>query len=108
MSDRLPRPEAGPAIDFKGLVLDNCFVSQVSIDEITEDLPAFLRRVEVGEELTIMHAGRALAEVKPILSSPPIARPSGLCAGQFTVPDDFDEPLPEAVLQDFEGRSGSF
>lgn len=94
-----------PAIDFKRLLVDNCFMSQVSIDEITADLPAFLRRVEAGEELTIMHAGRAVAEIKPISSSPPTARPFGLCAGTFIVPDDFDEPLPEAVLQDFEGHT---
>jgi hypothetical protein len=31
-------------------------------------------------------------------------RPFGLCAGEFVVPDDFDAPLPEEVLQDFEGR----
>ena len=31
-------------------------------------------------------------------------RPFGLCAGQFTVPDDFDDPLPEHVLKEFEGR----
>ncbi|HKV41481.1 MAG TPA: type II toxin-antitoxin system Phd/YefM family antitoxin [Blastocatellia bacterium] len=79
-------------------------MSQVSVDEITADLPAFLRRVEAGEELTITHAGRAVAEVKPISSSARIARPFGLCGGAFTVPDDFDEPLPEEVLQDFEGR----
>ena len=31
-------------------------------------------------------------------------RPFGLCAGEFTVPDDFDEPLPDHVLREFEGR----
>jgi predicted DNA-binding antitoxin AbrB/MazE fold protein len=31
-------------------------------------------------------------------------RPYGLCAGQFTVPDDFDQPLPENILREFEGR----
>jgi len=31
-------------------------------------------------------------------------RPFGLCAGEFTVPDDFDEPLPEQILQEFEGK----
>jgi hypothetical protein len=30
-------------------------------------------------------------------------RPSGLCEGEFIVPDDFDEPLPEDILQTFEG-----
>lgn len=31
-------------------------------------------------------------------------RPFGLCAGAFTVPDDFDDPLPEHVIEEFEGR----
>nr|VFJ65579.1 MAG: Protein of unknown function (DUF2281) [Candidatus Kentron sp. DK] len=29
-------------------------------------------------------------------------RPIGLCQGEFTVPDDFDAPLPEDLLRDFE------
>ena len=31
-------------------------------------------------------------------------RPTGLAKGQFTVPDDFNAPLPEDVLQTFEGK----
>jgi hypothetical protein len=33
-------------------------------------------------------------------SSPPVAvpRPYGLCAGEFTVPDDFDDPLPDLTI----------
>jgi hypothetical protein len=31
-------------------------------------------------------------------------RPYAGCADQFSVPDDFDAPLPERVLADFEGR----
>jgi hypothetical protein len=30
-------------------------------------------------------------------------RPYGLCAGEFAVPDDFDDPLPESVIVEFEG-----
>ena len=30
-------------------------------------------------------------------------RPHGLAAGQFVVPDDFDAPLPEEILREFEG-----
>ena len=29
-------------------------------------------------------------------------RPFGLCAGEFTVPEDFDAPLPEEILAEFE------
>jgi hypothetical protein len=32
------------------------------------------------------------------------ARPIGLAKGQFTVPDDFNAPLPENVLEAFEGK----
>lgn len=41
-----------------------------------------------------------------ILSPPPISqmRPIGLVKDQFTVPDDFNAPLPEDVLQTFEGK----
>lgn len=31
-------------------------------------------------------------------------RPFGLAAGEFVVPDDFDAPLPDEVLADFEGK----
>ena len=34
---------------------------------------------------------------------PPL-RPIGLAKGQFTVPDNFNAPLPEDVLQTFEGK----
>ncbi|HUD45562.1 MAG TPA: hypothetical protein VMR33_01975 [Candidatus Baltobacteraceae bacterium] len=37
----------------------------------------------------------------PTLSDP---RPIGLARGEFTVPDDFNTPLPEDVLQAFEGK----
>jgi hypothetical protein len=34
----------------------------------------------------------------------PQPRPVGLARGQFTVPEDFNAPLPEEILQTFEGR----
>ena len=40
-----------------------------------------------------------------ILNPPPPSgpRPIGLANGQFTVPDEFNAPLPEEVLRTFEG-----
>lgn len=37
-------------------------------------------------------------------SRPSQLRPIGLAKGQFTVPDDFNAPLPEDILQAFEGK----
>jgi hypothetical protein len=41
-----------------------------------------------------------------ILNPPPLSRPRpiGLAKGQFTVPEDFNAPLPEDVLRTFEGK----
>jgi len=48
-----------------------------------------------------------MAEIKPIVSIPKRLRPFGLCTGEFVVPDDFDAPLPEHIVQEFEGRWNS-
>jgi hypothetical protein len=45
-----------------------------------------------------------IAELRPIASTSKELRPFGLCAGEFTVPDDFDAPLPEEILSAFEGK----
>jgi len=79
-------------------------MAKVSVEEMQRDLSACLQRVEAGETLTIIRAGKPVAEVKPLLARAATLRPFGLCAGEFTVPDDFDAPLPEDVLNAFEGK----
>jgi prevent-host-death family protein len=66
---------------------------RVSIDEIKRDFPTYLQRVEAGETLVIVAAGRPVAELKPILSDSGSLRPFGLCAGAFVVPDDQEPRL---------------
>jgi antitoxin (DNA-binding transcriptional repressor) of toxin-antitoxin stability system len=79
-------------------------MAQVSVEEIQQDLPAYIQRVEDGETIIIIRAGKPVAEVKPVLSRTETLRPFGLCAGEFTVPDDFDAPLPEDIVKSFEGK----
>lgn len=79
-------------------------MAQVSIEDIQRDLSTYLQRVEAGETLLIVRAGKPVAEVKPVVTSVETLRPFGLCAGEFTVPDDFDAPLPEDILNAFEGK----
>ena len=54
-----------------------------------------------GPEALPEKASGLLTILSPPLSQP---RPIGLAKGQFTVPDDFNAPLAEDVLQIFEGR----
>ena len=78
-------------------------MARVSVEEVQHDFAAYLQRVEAGETLVIERAGQPVAEVKPIAVPANILRPSGLCVGEFTVPDDFDAPLPEDIVKAFEG-----
>ena len=81
-------------------------MTTISLEEIQRDLAGYLNRVQAGETLLIVHAEKPVAEIKPAsqtAEAQPL-RPIGLCAGQFVVPDDFDSPLPDDVLDAFEGR----
>jgi antitoxin (DNA-binding transcriptional repressor) of toxin-antitoxin stability system len=73
----------------------------VSVEEMKRDPAGLIERVRQGETLVLTDHDRAVAEIRPI---DPIKRPRpfGLAAGTFVVPDDFDDPLPEDVLRDFE------
>lgn len=77
---------------------------EVTLEEIQRDLSAYIHRVESGETLIILKAGEPVAELRPPASGSARLRPFGLCAGEFTVPDDFDAPLPDELIEEFEGR----
>jgi antitoxin (DNA-binding transcriptional repressor) of toxin-antitoxin stability system len=78
-------------------------MSTITVQDLERDLPGFLRRVEAGEAFVVVRGAMPLAEVRPVPVPATQPRPFGLCAGQFTVPPDFDQPLPEDVLREFEG-----
>lgn len=71
-----------------------------------EELLTLLEDIEDAEEIRRSRASgeeaipweQAKAELRADDKS---LRPFGLCAGEFTVPDDFDDPLPEHILQEF-------
>ncbi len=79
-------------------------MSTISIQEILRDPAGFLLRVKTGEAILVTDGLHAVAEVKPLAASPTGQRPWGLAAGEFTVPDDFDAPLSDELLNEFEGR----
>lgn len=75
----------------------------VTIEEIQHDPLKYLNQVEAGETLVIFRSEKPIAELKPIATSKQL-RPFGLCAGEFTVPEDFDALFPEDLLSTFEGK----
>jgi prevent-host-death family protein len=72
----------------------------VNIHEAKTHLSRLLARVAAGEEITIARAGRPVARLVP--AAEPAPRSLGFDAGRVVIPDDFNAPLPEDVLMDFE------
>jgi antitoxin (DNA-binding transcriptional repressor) of toxin-antitoxin stability system len=79
-------------------------MNTISIEEIQRDVLGYIHRVAAGETLVVVEADRPVVELKPVLRPRGELRPYGLCAGEFTTPDDFDAPLPDEILDAFEGR----
>ena len=79
---------------------------RVSVDEIRRNPGKYLQDVEAGQVVVVTRADQPVAEIRPVTAdkAPSGLRPSGLAAGQFRTPDDFDAPLPPDVLDAFEGR----
>ena len=74
--------------------------SQVNIHQAKTQLSRLLAQVAAGEEITIAKAGKPIAKLVPVQATAP-KRAKGLYEGQFTVPDDFDAPLPPEILDEF-------
>jgi len=57
-----------------------------------------------GEEIIIAKAGQPVAKLGPLTAPEKQAkRQLGILAGRAVIPPDFDAPLPEEVLDAFEG-----
>ena len=69
---------------------------EVNIHEAKTHLSRLLERVAMGEEVIIAKAGKPVAELVPFEKRPKI-RWLGSAKGEFTVPDDFNDPLPKEI-----------
>ena len=75
----------------------------VNIHAAKTQLSRLVEAAAAGEEIIIAKAGRPIARLMPLANTPG-ARTLGVLAGKVQVPDDFDAPLPNEVLDGFEGR----
>jgi antitoxin (DNA-binding transcriptional repressor) of toxin-antitoxin stability system len=76
---------------------------KATLEEVENEASEYRHRVIDGETIVVYEGGRPVAELRPT-SETETLRPIGLAAGEFVVPDDFDDPLPDDLLDAFEGR----
>ncbi|HWP36138.1 MAG TPA: type II toxin-antitoxin system Phd/YefM family antitoxin [Gemmatimonadales bacterium] len=72
----------------------------VNVHDAKTHFSRLLRRVAAGEEIVIARAGRPVARLVPVRRDHP--RALGTDRGAFSVPEDFNAPLPAELLTEFE------
>jgi len=71
----------------------------VGMHQAKTHLSRLVEEVAAGEEVVITRRGEEVAKLVPIV---PVERKFGIDRGRYSVPDDFDAPLPEEILASFE------
>ena len=81
-------------------------MSQIEIEAAAKDLPGLIARARLGEEVVLVESGREVAKLVPVETSGQRRGVRlGRLEGQFKIPDDFDAPLPDEILNLFEGKA---
>jgi antitoxin (DNA-binding transcriptional repressor) of toxin-antitoxin stability system len=79
---------------------------RLNIHEAKTHLSKYLAKLKAGDRILLCRRNQPVAEITPIPEAVVRPRPIGLARGQFTIPHSFFDPLPEEVLQAFEGSRG--
>lgn len=76
----------------------------VNVHEAKTHLSRLLEEVEAGQDVVIARAGRPVARLTALQPARP-PRQLGALIGVYTVPDDWDAPLPADVIARFGGAA---
>ena len=71
----------------------------VGVHEAKTHLSRLLRRVAAGEEIVIARGGKPVARLVGVGKKERLQL--GRDEGLYELPDDFDAPLPDEILEDF-------
>jgi prevent-host-death family protein len=77
----------------------------VNVHEAKTHFSRLVDQAAAGEEIIIAKAGKPVAKLVPLTT--PYDRPKrrlGALAGVAIIPAEFDSPLPDEVIDIFEGR----
>ncbi len=76
----------------------------INIHSAKTQLSKLIDAAERGEEVIIARAGEPVAKLVALQNQRP-SRKAGSMKGLFEVPESFFDPLPEDILDAFEGKA---
>jgi prevent-host-death family protein len=74
----------------------------INMHEAKSDLSRLVERALTGEDVVIARAGKPVVRLVPV--AVPGKRNLGIWRGKVRMADDFDAPMSEQELADWEGR----
>jgi prevent-host-death family protein len=86
-------------------LIENRTMIKINVHDAKTHLSRYLERVAEGEVIVLCKRNVPIAELRPLPAPRTEPRPVGLARGRFTVPDEFFEPLPDDLVEAFEGRA---
>lgn len=78
--------------------------TRLDIHEAEARLSEHVALLRPGDRIVLWRGNRPVAEIRPIEERSDEPRPIGLGKGLAKIPESFFDPLPEELLDLFEGR----
>ncbi len=79
-------------------------MNPINIHEAKTQLSKLVETAEGGEEVVIARAGKPVVKLVPFNPVRPIRKPGAL-KGKIRISEDFNDPLPQDILDYFEGKT---
>jgi len=76
-------------------------MTQVSTESLSPIWEKYFHAIDDGETILLTKNDVPVAEIRPVDPQGRKLRPRGLAAGEFELPEDFDDPLPDDILKLF-------
>lgn len=77
---------------------------QLNIHEAKTNLSKYLKEITEDKPILLCKRNVPVAKIVVLKEKSSLERQIGLAKGEFTVPDEFFDALPDDILAGFEGR----
>jgi antitoxin (DNA-binding transcriptional repressor) of toxin-antitoxin stability system len=77
---------------------------KVNVHDAKTHLSKYLVRLAKGETIILCKRNTPVAEIRPLPKMRQAERPVGLAKNKLKIPKSFFKPLPEELLDMFEGK----
>ncbi len=77
---------------------------KLNVHEAKTHLSRYLSQLSAGDTIVLCKRNVPVAEIRLLKAARTERRPIGLAKGRFEIPPDFFDPLPDALLDAFEGK----